>query len=201
MKSKIIIITTLTCAILTGCTLLGPIKTKQLYTYELSEIPDIQPVAKHRNLYLMVAQPQISSAYNTNQIAYTTKPYLVAYYSRNHWTETPAEMIHPLIVQTLQATNYFRAVVSPPYTGNYDYLLTTQINKLQIDMLNKPASVRFSIRLQLVKLATNHIVATKTLNIDEPMANNTPYEGVLAANEAAKQALEQIADFCLQYTK
>lgn len=201
MKSKLILATVTSCAVLTSCSLLAPIKNETMNRYELSSIPDITPVKHSRKVNLMVAEPNVSSAYNTQQIAYTEKPYTIAYYSRNQWAENPAEMLHPLIVETLQDANYFHAVVTPPFTGRYDYLLTTQVNKLQIDMLTKPATVHLYLRLQLIKLTNNQIIATKNIEVDEPMEIATPYGGVLAANKATEHALKQIAKFCIAHIK
>jgi cholesterol transport system auxiliary component len=197
MKSKLIAVIVATCAVLTGCSLLTPVKNERGSTYELSAVPDITPAKHSRKINLMVAQPEISSAYNTHQIAYTTKPFTIDYYSRNQWAETPSEMLHPLIVETLQDANYFHAVVTPPFSGHSDYLLTTQINKLQIDMLTKPAHVHLSLRLQLIKLANNQIIATKNIYIEESMEGDTPYAGVLAANKATEKALQKIVNFCM----
>ena len=76
---------------------------------------------------LLISVPETIPVYNTTEMAYMIKPYQIAYFSLNQWAETPAEMLQPLLVQTLQNTHHFKAIVTPPYSGHFDYVLNTQI--------------------------------------------------------------------------
>ena len=101
-------------------------------------------------------------------MAYTVRPYQIAYFSRNRWAETPAQMLQPLIVQTLQDTHYFHAVVTAPFIGKYDYSLNTQILELKQDYTYKPAKLKLILRAQLSNTATSHVIATTQYAIEEP---------------------------------
>jgi cholesterol transport system auxiliary component len=181
---------------LTGC--LSPVQTDPDSTYMLDTLPNHISKSKTRNITLLVQQPDTRPIYNTTKMAYTIKPYQVSYFGRNQWAETPSQMLLPLMVQTLQNTNHFRAVVTPPFTGRYHYLLTTQILQLQQNFLKCPNVVEVTIRVQLSKASSNQVIGTKEITVRVPIKQRSPYCGVIAANKAMALALADIDNFCLQ---
>lgn len=185
--------------LLSGC--FGPIQTEPTSTYVLNTIPSCIPKRTTRPITLLVLQPDTRPVYNTTQMAYTIKPYQVAYFGRNQWAETPSQMLQPLIVQSLQSTHYFRAVVTPPYAGQYNYLLSTQILELQQNYVRCPNVVEFSVRAQLLRGETNQVVATKQFTVAVPIRRRTPYSGVFAANQATGIMLAELTNFCLEHAK
>ena len=161
-----------------------------------AEVPHRDPGA----VTLLVFPPVTSPLYDTTQMAYTQRPYEVAYFSRNQWGETPSRMLQPLLVRTLETTGYFSAVLTPPHAGRYGYALRTEILQLTQDFTSDPPALQLSLRLQLTDGATGRLVATKEISAREPMQQKTPYAGVVAANEATAKALQQAAQFVLEKT-
>jgi cholesterol transport system auxiliary component len=184
---------------LAGCALLSapPVQTsKQI----LNKMPPELPQRASNGAVLMVYPPQTRPAYDTTEMAYTTRPYEIAYFSQHEWAETPAQMIQPLIVGTLQNTHFFSAVLTPPYAGRYSYALRTEISELIADFTSEPAALQLSLRFQLSEGATGGIVASKVISIREPMQQKTPYAGVVAGNDATAKALLELARFVLDRT-
>lgn len=184
--------------LLSGC--LSPVQSDTTSTYVINTTPIHIPKKATRSATILVLQPETRPIYNTTQMAYTVKPYQVSYYARNQWAETPSQMIQPLIVQTLQNTHAFHAVVTPPYSGRYTYLLATQILKVQQNFLRCPSVFEVSVQAQLTRAATNQIIATKQFAVSVPIPHRTPYSGVIAANRATAIMLSELADFTLQNT-
>jgi cholesterol transport system auxiliary component len=185
--------------VLSSCALFSPAKPNQ-NTYVLNSIPHFVQTKSPRHHNLLITVPDAESAFDTTQMAYTTKPYGIAYYSRNRWVETPAQMLQPLIVQTLQKTHYFHAVVTSSFIGHYDYLLNTHIIKLQQNFLRTPITYEVAVQVELINATTNEILVTKQISIMEPVPQATPYGGVIAANRAIAKVLQLIATFCLKGT-
>jgi cholesterol transport system auxiliary component len=183
----------------TGCALLSPPDAART-TAVLSKMPAEVPRRDARPVTLLVFSPDTSPLYDTTQIAYTLRPYEVAYFSRHQWGETPSQMLQPLLVRTLEATGYFSAVLTPPYAGRYSYALRTEILQLTQDFTSDPAAVQLSLRLRLTDDATGRLVATKEISVREPMQQKTPQAGIAAANEATAKALQQAAQFVLEKT-
>ena len=184
--------------ILSGCSLLSPVKSEPENTYVLTSIPAYTVARRTHPITLLVMPPDTNPAYNTTQMAYTVKPYQIAYFAQNRWAETPSQMLQPLMVQTLQNTRYFHAVVTPPYAGRYQYMLSTHILKLQQDYTRRPAVLQLTLRAQLSRVTTNQIMATKQFSVVEPLWQKSPYGGVIAANRATATMLKHLSDFCLE---
>lgn len=180
---------------LAGC--LSPVCTKPDSIYMIGCVPDRvcgrKPIAKT----LMVLQPITIPAYNTTKMAYTKKPFQVSYYSKNRWAATPGQMLHPLLVETMQASHFFHAVVAPAFIGHYDYVLTTQVVRFEQDFVCCPPEAVVIIHAQLSNALTNHVIATKDFIACEPMLKRPPYGGVLATNCAVSHVLADIRDFVI----
>lgn len=178
---------------LSGCA----VSVQQPTTYSLTETP-----AKYRTYQtgriLMVMQPDAAPYYRTKQIAYEIKPNQISYFTRNAWAEPPAQMLHPLLVKSLQNTNHFSAIVAPPVTGVYDYMLNTQILTLRVNFDTRPAMVEVSIRAQIFNARTNRVKATEVITVFEPVYSCNFYNNVVAANHAIAKALAKINQFCIK---
>lgn len=184
---------------LTGCGL-SPVSSDPNATYLLNTLPSHIP-DKHRDAgTIFVMTPQTQPSYNTTRMAYTVKPYQIAYFARSQWAETPAQMLQPLIVQSLQNTHYYHAVASAPYMGKYRYVLTTDIVKLQQNYVMHPVSAEFFVRAQLSQAATGQVIATKMIAVRVPIRCKTPYGGVMAANNATGKLLAELTNFCIEHT-
>jgi len=182
--------------LLTSCSIFSPLKNNAT-TYRLTATP--HPICQYSNRHnLVVAPVQSVPIYNTNLIAYSTHPYQIAYFAKNTWAATPADMLQPLIIETLQNTHYFHAVNSSQMTGHYDYILNTQLIELQQNFYPAYSVVRLTLRAQLVSAAHGYIIAAKEFSVTETAPQNTPYGGVIAANHATTRLLAQLAQFCLQ---
>jgi cholesterol transport system auxiliary component len=184
--------------LLVSCSMFSPVPSVSSTTYLVNSIPPRVPVGSHRRSILFVAMPETSAFYNTTDMVYISKPYQIGYFVKNNWAETPAQMLQPLIVQTLINTHHFRAVNSSLAMGNYDYVLSTQIMQFAQDFSVAQSVYRLTLRVQIIKSSTNQIVATKQIAIIKPAQANTPYAGVIAANSAVADALLAIAEFCNQ---
>jgi len=177
-----------------SCALLRPAAV-ETHKEMLTKIPVGLPEGKTHPAILLVFPPETRAVYNTTQMAYATRPYEIAYFSRTEWGARPAQMLHPLLVRTLQKTGYFSAVVTPPFLGHYTHALRTEIVELQQDFSLEPATLRLALRVRLVAQAGNRIIATREIEVREPLPERTPHGGAVAANDATAKALKEVAEF------
>lgn len=166
-------------------------------TAVLDKMPGTLPHRDRHPVTLLVLPPDAKPAYDTTQMAYSLRPYQVAYFRHHQWAGTPSQMLQPLLLRTLETTGYFSAVLTPPYTGRYSYALQTEIVELVQDFASEAAALRLSLRLRLSDGAANRLVATREITLREPMPQKTPYAGVVAANDAMAKALQEMASFVL----
>lgn len=183
--------------LLPGCALMRPINV-DTNKYVLNAIPQDMSREHRHSVSVLVLVPQTSAAYATTKMAYSSQEYKIAYFTKNQWAATPSQMIHPLMVHTLQQSQYFSEVISPPYFGAHTLELRTEILELEQDFTRQPAMLKLAMRVTLTRSATNEIVASKELAESQPMAERDPYAGVLAANQAMPKMLRSVEQFVVE---
>lgn len=195
MKHKIKMTLALS-SLLTSCTLIAPVKVTNDNNYLLNSTPHVTTYSTHP-ITLLVMPTQTNGIYYTTKMAYSTRPHQITYFAKSRWAESPTSMIQPLIIQTLQNTHYFRAVISATAIGNYDYILNSQLLELQQDFTHKPSFERMGLRVQLTRVSDNKIIAVREFNIDQDTTQETPCGGALAANQATANILHQLSQFII----
>lgn len=190
------IIASIAIVTLTAC---SPIRLPEQNTYVINATPAHVITSRHRSGIILVALPESLPIYNTTQMAYSKYPYQIAYFSKNQWATTPPQMVLPLLVQTLQNTHAYKAVVTAPFLGTYHYLLTTQILDLRQTFTHHQARVKLSILAMLSGKMGARVIATKRFDVVLSMPCITPYYGVMMTNQAMEIALKRIAAFCVKH--
>ena len=188
------------CLAVTGCALLSTPPKVSVDRAVLSEVPQQVPQRTSRGDTILVFPPKTTPLYDTTQMAYSTQPHEIAYFSEREWGETPSQMLYPLVVRTLEDTQAFHAVLTEPFAARYTYALRTEILELLQDFRSDPANLVLSLRFQLTDYGSKTLIATKEISVHEPMRARNSHAGVLAANEATAKALQQMAQFVLQAT-
>jgi cholesterol transport system auxiliary component len=180
--------------LLSGCALLPPVKT-DTKQYTLNDIPPDLPSERTHSATLLVLVPETEPLYATTQMAYTTQAYQIAYFSQNEWAATPSQMIEPMIVETLRRTHYFSDVLSSPDFGHHTFTLRSEILEIKQDFTSEPAMLQLTMRFNLSRESTNQVIATRELSVREPMLERNPYAGVVAANKAMANLLQELSRF------
>ena len=187
----------ITAILISGCTLFSPVKN-DMRVAVIDKVPAEVPLRHPHSATLLISPSSINPVYDTIRMAYRTEPHQVSYFSRNEWGATPAQMLLPLLARTLENTGYFDAVATPPYFGPYSYALRTEIVEFVQEFTSTPATLHLSLRVQLIEGKSNRIIASTTISLREPMYQESPNAGVVAANEATAKALQQTATFVLE---
>src|SRR4029079_17233831 len=183
--------------LLSSCSLFSPVQTHPQNKFIIEKTPtNITKGSKHSTA-LLVGMPDTRIIYNSTSMAYMMKPYQINYFAKNRWAATPAQMLQPLIVETLQNTHYFRSVGGAGALGTYNYVLHTEILEFNQEFFANRSMVNVKLRAQLVKTSTNCVVATKEFTVIETAPQRTPYGGVVAANRAVSRVLAQMAAWCV----
>jgi len=180
--------------LMSGCALMSPAQVESTKAV-LNKLPGELQQQATRAATLLVFPPETRPVYDTTQMAYTTRAYQVAYFSRHEWAETPSQMLQPLLVTTLRHTRAFSAVLMPPHVGRVSYTLRSEIVELLQDFMTQPATLRLGLRIELSDDTTGRVIASTDIVLREPMQQQTPEAGVVAANEAVAKALQEVARF------
>lgn len=194
------------CLILLGISLSLGVSSCSLFSsgsvqkdnFKLEAVSTRQFAKGHSAKSIVVSQPSAAAGYEDTSMQYMQQNYKIGTFAKNEWLAPPAEMLQPLLVQSLKNTGYFRAVTPAPFAGITNLRLDTQLVKLQQNFVTKPSHIEFVIQATLVNAHKSTLIASQrfTAQVNAPADN--PYGGVIAANIACQQLMEQIAAFTVR---
>jgi len=104
-------------------------------------------------------------------------------------------MLQPLLVQSLEGSGAFQAVVAGPSPVAADLRLETEVLALHQEFLSTPSVARVALRAQAVDPTSRRVVATETFEATEPADSADPYGGVVATNRALGRVLADLTAF------
>ncbi|UCE62947.1 MAG: membrane integrity-associated transporter subunit PqiC [Nitrospirota bacterium] len=184
---------------LTGCGLMGSAPPPTMHTFILDgEMPsETLPTVTERagKGVLLVNVPRANAGFSTPRMAYSVREHEVNYFTQNQWANTPAQMLHPLLVQALERTKIWETVVRMPSTVRGDFQLDTENLELLQEFIQQPSRVRLKLRMQLIELRGHRPIGTREFSVLEEAPDEDPYGGVLAANRAVTELLKQLTDW------
>ena len=181
--------------LLAGCVGMQPPQAEAPAIYVLDARPAAKPARPQRDLMLVVSAPRARAGFDTAQMAFVREPHELEYFAKSRWADTPSRMLAPLLVQALEQTGGFRAVVQAPSAVPADLRLDTELIRLQQNFGTRPPQVEIALRAQLVDLRSRRVLATAEFEEVEPTTREDAYGGVIAANRAVQRLLARLADF------
>jgi cholesterol transport system auxiliary component len=128
-------------------------------------------------------------------MAYLSRPYELGYFARHEWADTPARMLLPLLVQALESSGHYRAVISGPSAAQAELRLDTEVLAFQQEFTGPAPEARVALRAQLVDLDSRRVVATRSFEATESAVTPDPYGGVVALNRALDRLLGELQAF------
>lgn len=179
--------------LLTAC---SAIKSPVTNRYKLTSYSSSR--ADHTSSSTLLITPTTAlDGYETNQMRYSAQPFTVSSYTKNNWISPPANMLYALLIQSLQSSHYFSAVGSGAYFSKTTYRLDTQLLELQQNFIKKPSVLALKVKAVLTQVDNNQIIASKTFNQEITCPQETPYGGVIAANQATLKLTKDVTHFVM----
>jgi cholesterol transport system auxiliary component len=182
-----------------ACSIFEPIKIPPMHYFTLAlPDPNWDNCDQQGRCTILVNQPRANAIYNSQRMIYIPACYQIQYFAQNRWADTPTQMLQSLIINSLQHTGYFQAIINTPSTTYYDWVLNTQLLSFQQEFITIPSRFRIAMRAQLINARSRHVIATQDFVVTQTAAHDDPYGGALAANLAAQKILNEIDCFCFR---
>jgi cholesterol transport system auxiliary component len=188
--------------LLSGCTVLQPADVKQptLYSLDLEQAatdraPHVQAV-KPGAPTLVLGTPHAAAGFDGPQMVYVRQPHRLEYFRDNQWVNSPADMLPPLAATSIERSGAFSAVLQSPTSVRGQYRLDLSVIRLQQEFFSVPSREHFTLRAHLLRTATHEVVASREFDVVVPAPSDDPYGGVIAANQAVRTVLTELAEFC-----
>ena len=149
---------------------------------------------------IVVALPRAAPGHDSKRMVYLRRPHELEAFAFHEWVDTPAQMLAPLIVHSLQDSGAFRIVLMAPSAASGGLRLETELIRLQQDFGTRPSHVRLTLRAVLLDTATRQAVAWREFDEIVPASGDDPVAGVAAAHQATERVLSALAVFCADQT-
>jgi cholesterol transport system auxiliary component len=177
---------------------IGPSEQSAPRTYLLNPLLLTSPANPTRSeaATLLLSLPKAQPGFDTQRMAYLLRPHELSYYAFNEWADTPARMFHSLLVQTMEKTGLWHAVVAAPSPVRSDYRLDCDSLVLEQQFFS-PSRVRLALRAQLIDLKRQLVIDAHGFEVIENAPSDDAYGGVIAANRAAATMLEHLAQWVI----
>jgi len=199
MTSRLIPVLTATL-LLAACAGLPAPQTISQNIYLLDAQATIPAASVKHDLVLAVSTPQARPGFDTAEMVYVQQPYELNYFVANRWAAAPARLLEPLLLQSLEQSGGFRAVVPTADAIRGDVRLETELVRLQQDFSVRPSRVQVTLRAQLVDVRHKRMLAVKQFDETEVATSDNAYGGVGAANRALQRLLNELTRFCIAET-
>lgn len=196
--NKLTILFTASFTLLSAC---SAIKTPVTHQYQLNAFSSEKIAHSPSRSTLLITPTEAVNGYQTEQMQYSTEPYSLNNFVKNSWFSPPATMFYPLLIQSIQHSGYFHAISSGAYNSRTDYRLDTQLLKIQQNFMTKPSVLEFKIKVVLSHVNDNQIIASKIFSQYIPCSKDSPYGGVIAANQATKKLTHDITHFLIHHVR
>lgn len=183
--------------LLTSCFAPVP-RTPQTYYFFHPQLPKISAHQSHH--ILLVNRPTAATEYATARMAYSMKPFELAYYAHHRWIAPPAIMLQPLLVASLQNTQRFEAVLATPLLRTIHYRLETHLSNIKLNLYSQAPQVEIALQACLVDNDLQHILACNSFDYKQPVTVISPYEDAIATNQLLQRVLTDITQFVITNT-
>lgn len=169
--------------LLSGCSILPATEAPAKNNYLLLSPATQLPSRVHSNQVLYIGKVKSVSWLNTSKMAYQKNNDEIAYFELNQWAASLPELLQSVMLQSLQSQRGYRAVVSSPYSGQYDKRLDVNIVNFQQVFTQKPSVYLITLQMQLVDNHRGQIIRSKTITLSQKCVSDDPKGGVMAANQ------------------
>ncbi len=184
---------------LAGCGLSTPVNLPEMHVYNLSAVKPTINAQQHRsNKTLLVSLPIPDPGFESNKMIYEPLPFSLRGYASHQWAAPPAQMVLPMLAQSIINQGYYKAVVTTPFTGMTNYRLDTRVISFTQDFTQPTSREHVVLQETLINSATSEVVASRQFSVYVPAPQNNPYSGVVAANRAVAVLGNEIAGWAVK---
>jgi cholesterol transport system auxiliary component len=196
--NKLAILLTTSLTLLSAC---SAIKNPVTHQYQLNAFSSEKIASAPTHTTLLITPTEAVNGYQTEQMHYSTQQYSLNNFVKNSWFSPPATMFYPLLIQSIQHSGYFHAISSGSYNSKTDYRLDTQLLKIQQNFITKPSVLELKIKVVLSHVDDNKIIASKIFSQYIQCPEDSPYGGVVAANQASEKLTHDITHFLIHHVR
>ena len=144
---------------------------------------------------LLVNRPLARVELDSPRMAYREQDHQLRYFARSRWVDAPGQLLLPGLVEALEASGQFGAVVRVGSAARTGLRLDTELLEFSQDFRTEPSEFHLRLRLQLVDLETRTVLATRIFTTRAVAPERSPRGVAQAANAAWASLLPELVGF------
>lgn len=185
---------------LTGCLSIGG-ERAELTVYAPQVTIKADPTWPRIDRTLAIAEPNTSTALDSNRIAVRPTPAQLQVYAGAIWSDTAPALVQSALVDALGDSGRFRAVVRPIDGIASDLLLRLDLRQFEAVYADGADAPKAVVELQatLIDPRGNRVLATRTFRTEEASADKDLPEVVAAFDAALEATATAITPWLLQH--
>lgn len=161
-----------------------------LDTYDLTA-PKGGAAGRGGGLQVLVADPVVDRALDTDRIVVRPKPTEIAYFAGAQWSDRLPRLIQSRLVETLESSGRFRAAGRPGQGMAADRQLVVEIRTF--DYLPAEGRVAVTLAVKAMDDRTGRVAGFRLFEASAPTGGDSAPAVVAAFDTAAGQVLGEIA--------
>ncbi len=150
---------------------------------------------------LLVDMPRAAPGFDSKRMIYTRRPQELEAYAFSEWVETPARLLAPMLVRSLQSGGAFGAVMLAPSAALGTLRLESELIRLQQDFNVYPSIVRLTVRATLLDASTRAVIASREFDEREASLSEDASGGAAAGQRAIQRLLTEFSAFFSQQAR
>lgn len=164
--------------------------TASIDTFDLSG-PKVEATARPAGVQIVVADPVVDRALDTDRIVVRPKPTEIAYFAGAQWSDRLPRLLQSRLVETLEASGRFRAAGRPGQGMAADRRLVVEIRSF--DYLPSESRVAVLLSVKLMDDRSGRITAARVFEGSAPTSGDGAPAVVSAFDTATARVLTDIA--------
>lgn len=175
---------------LVGCSaVVGP---EAIATYDL-QAPQVTAAPHGRALQVLVADPVVDRALDTDRIVVRQNPTSIAYFAGAQWSDRLPRLVQSRLVQTLEASGRFRAAGRPGQGLAVDRQIVLEIRAF--DYLPADGQVSIVLAVKSMDDRSGRVVAMRVFEASEAVTGDSAPAVVAGFDAALGRVLGEIAQW------
>jgi cholesterol transport system auxiliary component len=136
---------------------------------------------------VMVSPPSAMRALDTDRIMVSTPSGRISYYPDAAWSDRLPRLVHSRLVEALQDSGAFRAVLTNQDRVEGEYTVATEIRAFQIDVEGGRATANVAIFAKIVDERRGRVMATREFSARMPASADDAGAGIAALQDGFNQ--------------
>jgi cholesterol transport system auxiliary component len=139
-----------------------------------------------------VSPPQSIRALDTDRILVSAPGGRISYFADSAWSDRLPRLVQSRLVEALQDSGAFRAVLTSQDRVDGDYAIGTEIRAFQIDVDNGSTAATVTIFAKVVDERRGRVIATREFSARVPASKDDPTAGVAALQDGFNQVTGEL---------